>query len=351
MMKKTFKSWIFIAHFTFWGAHWSLAFLGFKNLSWNGFSIENNLLYIAFAYGILSNMLLFYWQYFFTVPCFFIKNKISKFLLSTILFFVLISSAEGYLNYYYTITNNVLDEGFTFFEFFIIWLFPDFVFNVFYTFLGFLFRFPLEYFKSEKIKQELLKETHNSELKYLKAQLNPHFLFNGINSIYHLIEKNSALAKNTLLQFSNLLRYQLYESGTQKIALNKELGYILQYIEIEKIRKGDDIILVCDIANKNEKQQIAPLLLIPFIENAFKHLSDDDNPSKNRVTIFIKEIDKVLTCKIENTFDLQENNQNVGGIGLKNVQRRLALLYPDRHSLNIIQKGNVYQVFLKIYFK
>ncbi len=351
MIKKTFQSWIFIAHLIFWSAHWSLAFLGFKNLSWNGFSTENNLLYIAFAYGILSNMLLFYWQYFFTVPCFFIKKEISKFLLSTLLFFIFISSVEGYLNYHYTVANNVLDEASTFFDFFIIWLFPDLVFNVFYTFLGFLFRFPLEYFKSEKKKQELLRETHNSELKYLKAQLNPHFLFNGINSIYHLIGKNSTLAKNTLLQFSNLLRYQLYESGTQKIAIKKELDYISQYIEIEKIRKGDDITLKYNISNENEKQQIAPLLLIPFIENAFKHLSDEDDFKENIVNILIKEVDKTLICKIENTFNLLENAEKIGGIGLKNVKRRLALLYPGHHSLQNFKDGNVYKVSLKIYFK
>ncbi|NMH87259.1 sensor histidine kinase [Flavivirga algicola] len=351
MIKKTLQSWIFIAHLIFWSAHWSLAFLGFENLSWNGFSTENNLLYIAFTYGILSNMLLFYWQYFFTVPYFFIKNEVSKFLLSTILFFIFVSSIEGYLNYHYTVTNNVLDEPFTFFEFFVIWLFPDFIFNVFYTFLGFLFRFPLEYFKSEKMKHELLKETHNSELKYLKAQLNPHFLFNGINSIYHLIGKNSTLAKNTLLQFSNLLRYQLYESGTQKIALKKELDYISQYIEIEKIRKGGDITLKYDISNENKQQQIAPLLLIPFIENAFKHLSDYDDPEENTVSILIKEVEGALICKIENTFDTLENTKSVGGIGLKNVQRRLALLYPDQYSLQSFKDGNIYKVSLKIYFK
>jgi len=200
------------------------------------------------------------------------------------------------------------------------------------------------------MKQELLRETHTSELKYLKAQLNPHFLFNGINSIYHLIEKNSVLAKNTLLQFSDLLRYQLYESGAQKIALQKELDYILKYIEIEKIRKGDDIVLTYDIYNKKEEQPIAPLLLIPFIENAFKHVSNDDNSSKNIIRILVKNTDTILTCEIENTFDVLEMDSTINhrGIGLQNVQRRLALLYKNQYDLQISRNENVHRVFLKI---
>ncbi|MHA7057435.1 sensor histidine kinase [Aquimarina sp. M1] len=348
MQKKIFQRWIFIFHFVFWGAHWSVAFLGFNNLTWNGFSTENNLLYIAFVYGILSNMLLFYWQYFITVPKYFIKNKFFKFLVATTLFFLLVNGFEGYLDHYYTQTHNILGEEFTFLEFSMIWLFPNFLFNFFYTFLGFLFRFPLEYFTSERTKQELLKETHNSELKYLKAQLNPHFLFNGINSIYHLIDQNSAQAKNTLLQFSDLLRYQLYEIGTAKIALKKELDYISKYIEVEKIRKGEDIRLAYQISTINKDRPIAPLLLIPFIENAFKHVSNDDDPSKNHISIQLLEIDNKLTCKIENTFDSINNKKNSGGIGLQNVQRRLALLYKDRYDLQIAKKGNVHQVFLEI---
>ncbi|MFD2562292.1 sensor histidine kinase [Aquimarina rubra] len=348
MQKKMFQRWIFVFHFIFWSAHWGVAFLGFNNLSWNGFSTENNLLYVAFAYGILSNMLLFYWQYFVTVPYYFIKNRIFKFLAITILFFLLISGIEGYLDYYYTKSNNVIEESFTFFEFSMIWLFPDFIFNVFYTFLGFLFRFPLEYFKSEKKKQELLKETHNSELKYLKAQLNPHFLFNGINSIYHLIDKNSTLAKNTLLQFSDLLRYQLYESSSQKIALQKELDYISKYIEIEKIRKGDDILLDYQISNIQEDQTIAPLLLIPFIENAFKHISNHDDPSKNYINIKLLESNNKLQCDIENTFDSFNSVKKSSGIGLQNVKRRLALLYDDQYDLRISTRDNLHKVFLEI---
>ncbi|WP_378174162.1 sensor histidine kinase [Aquimarina sp. SS2-1] len=349
MQKKIFRRWIFIFHFIFWGAHWSLAFLGFDNLTWNGFSTENNLLYVAFGYGIISNMLLFYWQYFIAVPYYFVKNKFFNFFTTTLLFFFLISGLEGYLDYYFTEANNIIEERYTFFEFTMIWLFPDFIFNVFYMFLGFLFRFPLEYFESEKKKQELQKERHRSELKYLKAQLNPHFLFNGINSIYHLIDKNSVLAKNTLLRFSDLLRYQLYESNSQKIALKKELDYISKYIEIEKLRKGDDIILEYHISNINEDQLIAPLLLIPFIENAFKHVSNDDDPSKNQINIKLFETNNKLQCTIENTFDSFNNsNTNLSGIGLQNVKRRLALLYESQYDLRISTQDNVHKVFLEI---
>ena len=181
----------------------------------------------------------------------------------------------------------------------------------------------------------------------MKAQLNPHFLFNGINSVYHLIGKNNELAKDTLLQFSGLLRYQLYESNTH-ILLEKELSYLLKYIKIEETRRGSDILLNYDIKSDNSKMKIAPLLLIPFIENAFKHCSNHMDSNMNTINIKIEEVEGKLILNVTNSYDQLINKNVVGGIGLANVKKRLSLLYPDAHQLKINKEKPDYIVDLLI---
>jgi len=150
-----------------------------------------------------------------------ILNKKIKFYVFSIITVIVISLVETYFDFIlygiYNIKNEQLIGS----------LVTNTMFHIVYSGAGFYYIFKLEYKKSEKAKQKLVEETYKTELKYLKAQLNPHFLFNGINSVYHLIGRDDLLAKDTLLQFSELLRYQLYESGTN-ITIEKELGYVAQ---------------------------------------------------------------------------------------------------------------------------
>ena len=165
--------------------------------------------------------------------------------------------------------------------------------------------------KREQQKRQLVE----LELKGIRAQMNPHFLFNGINSVYHLIGKNDTLARETLLQFSGLLRYQLYESNTH-ILLEKELDYVLKYIKIEETRRGSDIRLDYEIQSQSPKLKIAPLLLIPFIENAFKHCSNHIDSNANNITIKIEEVEKKLleyhkkTGLVYGAYDFIENKES-----------------------------------------
>ncbi|WP_459212998.1 sensor histidine kinase [Aquimarina rhabdastrellae] len=342
------KSILILCHMLFWGIQFYLIFFAYENLSWNGFSTENGLLHWASFYGILTNMVIFYIQYSWLNPKFFIAKRYTSYLILSTLFFLLVTGIESFIDYKVIVTNDIHTiEETSLFGLVLSWIFSNAILNLLFGVFGFLSRFQLEYVKSEKMKHELLKTTHATELKYLKAQLNPHFLFNGINSVYHLIGKNNPLAKNTLLQFSNLLRYQLYESNTTQISLSKELDYITQYIEIEKIRKGDDITLSYSITMENGELLIAPLMLIPFVENAFKHVSNADKSEDNQITIQIAEKEGMLHCIIENTFDDFKSHTNYGGIGLQNIKRRLAILYPNRHRLTI-QHEDSYRVTLQI---
>ncbi|AXG68910.1 sensor histidine kinase YpdA [Kordia sp. SMS9] len=345
-MSKTKLYILVLAHLLFWVLNYVYITTG--NLTWMGFDNDSGSLAIVYNYGMFFNAFLCYIQVFWLVPAFFIKHKKVKFWTYSLLFLVGITFVESYLDTRVAIHYNLLDSAVSL----PLVIFSVFVqnafFHVLYSVFGFLYRFLFEYRKSERAKQELLKETHQTELKYLKAQLNPHFLFNGINSVYHLIGNNNALAKDTLLQFSGLLRYQLYESSEALIDLEKELDYVSQYIRLESIRKGDDISVTYTIDFENTSLKIAPLLLTPFIENAFKHISHHDEAKKNTIVITIEEAQQKVQLSVQNSTDQTLQQQSFGGVGLQNVHRRLALLYPEKHDLKITDEKDFYNVDLII---
>ena len=205
---------------------------------------------------------------------------------------------------------------------------------------------------SEKRQQLLEKEKLETELKFLKSQFNPHFLFNTINSIFVLINKNQEMASDSLVKFSSLLRYQLYECNSPRIPLRNELTYINSFIELECLRQNLNFEINTDITEKGEGLTIAPFILIPFIENAFKHLSENKKMTKN-IDLSISLEDKTLNFKIENSanYELQQAlPQGViyGGLGLKNVRRRLDIIYPNNYTLDITKGEDLHMVKLQL---
>lgn len=203
-----------------------------------------------------------------------------------------------------------------------------------------------------KRKQELLeKEKLETELKFLKSQFNPHFLFNTINSIFVLIHKNPDMASESLAKFSNLLRYQLYECNEQQIPLAHELAYLENFIELERLRQDENFEIEVQIEQGNSQLMIAPFILMPFVENAFKHISPSKN-QRNWVQLGLKLDQNQLQFEIVNSVSSSYYATpallDYGGIGLKNVQRRLDLIYPDQFDLNIQEKEDLFQVNLRL---
>lgn len=221
--------------------------------------------------------------------------------------------------------------------------------HIFFFFLSFLNAFYIDSLKGERIKQTLEQEKLKAELKFLKAQINPHFLFNGINSVYHLIDPKPAIAKSTLLNFSNLLRYQLYECNDDLIPLEKELDHIRDYVEMEKIRKGKDVIINLELPDEIDQIKIPPLLFTPFIENAFKYVSNHDEGGDNKINITIRwQMDKGR-LRFETTNTVDENTPiSRGGIGIENVKKRLSLLFPNRHDLAIFRAEDRFVVRMSL---
>ena len=203
--------------------------------------------------------------------------------------------------------------------------------------------------QNEKIALE--RQNLQSELKFLKSQINPHFFFNTLNSLYALTLKKSDLAPEIVLRLSEMMRYMLYESNEKKVSLEKEINYVKNYIELEKLRQGHKFDITFDIKGEIKSQMIAPLMFIPFLENSFKHGLDNQIKS-GFVTIDLDLRDASVELAIENSKPPSIPKKNIekksGGIGLQNVKRRLKLLYPQRHKLNIEEKPNTFKVYLNI---
>ncbi|MBQ4804599.1 histidine kinase [Aquimarina sp. MMG015] len=207
--------------------------------------------------------------------------------------------------------------------------------------------------KSQQQQQLLEKEKIETELKFLKSQFNPHFLFNTINSIFVLIHKNPDMASESLASFSDLMRYQLYECNETKIPLEKEINYLHNFINLGKLRLDQTVQVTTAIKDQMyDDCSIAPFILMPFVENAFKHVSQGVD-QKNWIDIKLHNTENKIIFEITNsinsydnytTEDLMKNN----GIGLKNVQRRLDLIYKDQYDLYTKKTDELYRVALKL---
>ncbi len=207
-----------------------------------------------------------------------------------------------------------------------------------------------DWLESQREKQELQSQTLQSELKFLKSQINPHFLFNTLNSLYALTLKKSDLAPEIVLKLSEMMRYMLYECNEREVPLSKEINYLENYLELEKIRQGKKMNIDFKMEGEIRNQKIAPLMFIPFIENSFKH-GLSNQISNGYVNINLKVDGQQVYMTIENSKAASlpsPSGKRSGGIGLKNVRRRLNLLYPEHYKLAIEEDPNTYTVKLEI---
>ena len=203
-------------------------------------------------------------------------------------------------------------------------------------------------YQKQRMMERLEKEKLRSELQFLKAQVNPHFLFNTLNNIYVLATKKSGTTAPAVSKLSKLLRFMLYESSNQTIPLKKELEIIDNYLELEKLRYSNRLNLSLEKNIGNPARPIAPLILLPFIENAFKH-GAGEAASEIEVNISLNEENGNFLFQCENSFDSGFNSKNnCNGVGLSNVKRRLELIYPKKNNLKILQSESKYSVQLNL---
>ncbi|MCK9422183.1 MAG: histidine kinase [Bacteroidales bacterium] len=211
-------------------------------------------------------------------------------------------------------------------------------------------RIIMEYFQNERQKKEMESEKLAAELAFLKSQVNPHFLFNILNNICSLARKKSDSTENAIIKLSQIMRYMLQDSKDETVGLEKEVEYLQNYIELQRLRISGKVKIIFTVEGQPEHFSVAPLLLIPFVENAFKHgVSYQDEAE---IIINLSALGNTLVFTVENKIfgNREEFSDQGSGIGLKNVIRRLDLLYPGKHELTILDKNNCYKIDLVIYF-
>ena len=233
-------------------------------------------------------------------------------------------------------------------------LFPEMLdivmlfFNLFFVvFIAIAIKFYKRWNEKDFQEQKVQKEKVEAELQMLKTQINPHFLFNTLNSIYVLAMKQSEQTANTVMKLSDILDYILYRIDTPKIAISNEIKIIENYIELEKIRFSNRIDINFTTDLKSQGIQIPPMLIIPFIENAFKH-GVAKSIEKSWIKISLKETDGALNILVANSKTQSKVEDKTGGIGLMNVKKRLSLLYKEKYELNIFEEQMQYTVSLSI---
>ena len=200
---------------------------------------------------------------------------------------------------------------------------------------------------SQQLQKEREKHYLETELKFLRSQIQPHFFFNTLNNIYSLTLKKSDLAPEIILKLSDLMSYMLYDSTAPRVPLAKEIDYLRNYLDVEQLRFGSRLTISFTIEGPTTAVDIPPMILILFLENSFKH-GVKNNISQILLTIDLQVADGFLYFRVENPVPEEEKDPDNKGIGLKNVRRRLDLLYGNAYTLDIREENNIFVVSLKM---
>src|SRR5215204_78595 len=227
-------------------------------------------------------------------------------------------------------------------------VYDNFIPHFFLVTAGVAFKLLFDYTRLQKRLAEVAKEKAEAELSFLKSQINPHFLFNSLNSVYFLIDKNNPDARQALHKFSDMLRYQLYEANGEKIPIEKEIDYLQDYVHLQQLRKDENYKVQFNCSQEVKNFSIEPLLLIPFVENAFKHISHKAK-GDNFVKLDMTRSNGYFEFVVENSCEKgMYTTEQHGGIGMNNVKRRLELLYPGTHQLTIDDDNDKFKINLKL---
>jgi sensor histidine kinase YesM len=318
---------------------WCLSFLILTNILKVSVELKKiDLIYTAIFH--VPIVLIVYLNLKLLFPVFLEKGKYFLYSISVL---ALISLGAGF---YIILFDNWIDHIFSGYYFIAYYGFSDIsLYFVIYIFVSSLLRLARGWFQL----QELEKEKTLAELKALKSQVNPHFLFNSLNSIYSLARKNSPTVPEKVIQLSDLMRHVIYNSDDDFILLSKEVEMVRNYIELQNLRTPENEKIEIEVTGEIDGKNVAPLIFLPFVENSFKHglKSGANNPF---VHIKIEVVENDLIFEIENSKGKTPEiiDTKYRGIGIENVKKRLDLIYPGRHSLKISETGNTFNVVLQI---
>lgn len=332
------RSWQIFWHITFWICMISF----FMFLGYSGAKMPMKTLVVVFVVFGAINIGLFYLNYLLLIPKYLDAKKYKEYtiyIIGVLIAFALIKYGVAIM--FKTIALERAGKIIGFWQYTFSTLFTSIIF----VFLSTVLKFTIDWFLNERIQRDLENQRLTAELSFLKSQINPHFLFNSLNSIYSLAYQKSDTTPEAILKLSEIMRYMLYECNDNKVELTKELQYLQNYIDLQKIRFGNKAFINFEVKGEVTNQHIVPLLLISFIENAFKHGIANDAASPIKLKINLE--DGHLYFFIQNKKHTH-NRDSSGGIGLNNVRRRLDLLYPGKYNLEIRDEADTYTVQLSL---
>ncbi len=324
-------------HVLFWFGHLLLFTILSNAPFWS--SILDEL--ISLPFRIIPVYLVLYWLF----PGYLLQRKYVGFFLYSAVAVIPFASIQSWVMYLMYQGRMEVAWSWT-------WILSNFILASYILALALALKLLRYWYHREKYIQELSNARLEAELKFLKAQVHPHFLFNTLNNLYTLTLKKAARAPEVVEKLSDLLRYMSYDANHQKVPLSNEIDYLHNYISLEKIRYDEKLEIAFTVNGATEGLEIAPLILIPFVENSFKH-GVSGRIAKCWITIHLLIEEKRLTFKVENSVP-PEQEDVMGykeGIGLKNVQRRLDLIYQNRHHLRVTKLEDSHLVVLKMDLK
>lgn len=337
------RSRVIFMHLSFWCVY--LSFYLYQVSSRGGPEPDWSRVITVVSIQVIFAMLIGYLNYFFFLPRFLAEKKGLRYFFEFTLTFAVVITMRLQLERY-IIDGYAHQERYLYSSRFIIHIITTNFFIV--VFLGML-RFAVDWFEFESRKKAVENEKLTAELNFLKAQINPHFLFNTLNNLYYLAYTQSPNTTEVIAKLSQMMRYMIYDSNYPLVPLSKEIEYMQNYISLEKLRLNNQIPIRFDIEGNPQEVLIAPLIFITFLENAFKHGVSNNQPGA-WVNISIRICNKECIYKVENSriTTAPSEKDEKSGIGLQNVKRRLELSYPDRYRLTVEDQPDRYFVQLNI---
>lgn len=324
--------WIFYFIFNF------LRFASINNDYW--YSLKSNLIEFPL------NIVITYFTIYYLIPKFILKKKYLQFFLLfsvSLLMFYLVRTGLNYI----LVTENIWPEAQGVQEPFTVIHVVELVIGAIYVIaLVSAIKLTYDWVNEKKRNEDLQRMQLETELNFLKSQIQPHFFFNTLNNLYALVIKKSPNAPNVVLKLSEIMQYVLYEVKEPKISLMKSINYLYSYLELETLRYGERVKSEISIDGDIDDVEVPPLLFLPFLENCFKHGTNHTEDIKVGITFVVK--DNFLYFTVENNHVPDSNRNTKHGIGIENVKRRLQLLYGTNYQLKTRSKGNIYTVNLKL---
>lgn len=344
MQSLTNRTRVVLVHLSFWCLYLSF-FIYQVSLFQPGPEIDWGRVFSLVLIHFFCAVTIGYFNYFVLLPRFLEEKKGVRFLAEFLLAFTIIVLLRIHLERYF-IDGYSHQHRYLYSPRFIVHVISTNLFTV--IFLG-MIRFVVEWFEFEARKKNVENERLTAELNFLKAQINPHFLFNTLNNLYYLAYTKSEKTPEIIAKLSQMMRYMIYESNNTLVPLNKEIEYMENYISLERLRLNDQIPIRLSVDGDPNRYRVAPFVFITFLENAFKHGVSNSNP-KAWVNISLRLKESECTYQVENskTTSPKPEAESKSGIGLQNLSRRLELSYPNKHQLEVQDLPDRYIVTLTI---